>query len=70
MNMTTKITINDQMVKAATAALTKAEGIDQAVSIEVDGITAVLSPDSNDMLSPLEQIKHDGTTYYLGLPSE
>ena len=68
--MSTEITINDHLIEAATAALVKAEGINQAVSIEVDGMTAVLSPNSNDMLSALKEIKHDGITYYLGIPSE
>ena len=66
----TKVTINDQLLASATAALSQPGSIAEAVSVSGGGVTAVLSPHSDDMLSALQEITHDGTTYYLGLPNE
>jgi hypothetical protein len=66
--MTSQITINDQLIEAATNALNANEGIDEAVLVSGGGITAVLSPHEEDMLAALQLIEHSGKTYYLGLP--
>jgi hypothetical protein len=67
-NMTSQITINDQLIEAATNELNANEGIDEAVLVSGGGITAVLSPRKEDMLVALHPIEHGGKTYYLGLP--
>jgi len=68
--MSPEITINDKLIAAANKALDQYGAIEDSVSVLADGIKAILSPDPEDMLLAIYQIKYGGKTYYLGLPRE
>jgi len=68
--MTTEITINDNLIKAAQKALDVAGTFEEPIELSVDGMTAVLSPNQKDLLSAIHQMQHEGVTYYLGLPND
>jgi ubiquinone/menaquinone biosynthesis C-methylase UbiE len=66
--MSTKITINSNLIEAAEAVLKQVGVIDEAVSVEADGMTLVLSPKFKDVLFVSHTIRHAEIDYYLGLP--
>ena len=64
-----QINLSEQLVREAQYIIETNHPLQGPVSIpsEEKGVHAVLSPNPDDLM-PLQEIKYDGTSYYLGLP--
>ncbi len=63
------IRISDRLMQEAVRLLRERGTLEEAVPLPSSGdeVSAVLSPNSDDMIA-LREIEHNGKKYYLGIP--